>query len=36
MDHELFVEDSSSDAINTLPIESRKVFEYQSKTDLLH
>ena len=41
MDHKLFVENSSSAAVNTLPnciiyFECRKVFGYQTETDLLH
>ena len=41
MDHKLFVENSSSDTVNTLPdaiiyFEGCKVFEYQTETDLLY
>ena len=41
MNHELFVEDFSSDAVNTLSntiiyFEGRKVFEYQTETYLLY
>ena len=41
MDHELFVKNSSSDAVNTLQdtiiyFEGCKVFEYQTETDLLY
>ena len=41
MDHKLFAENSSSTAVNTLPnkiiyFEGRKVFEYQTETDLLY
>ena len=41
MDHKLFVENSRSAAVNTLPnyiiyFEGRKVFEYRTETDLLH
>ena len=41
MDHKLFVKNSSSTAVNTLPnniiyFKGSKVFEYQTETDLLY